>query len=204
METILVLAAVIGSNNNGSDWRNGGTGAGGYTGRGGEAAIPYNTPGQPGTGGGGGAGSGGNNYYMGGGGGTGVYGQGPNGSGGNFTGNGRQGQPGQGGSGGQPGQSRPSGGHPGGIYGGAGGGTFGGNNQGGRGANGAVQAPCGAMIKFQKFSPVKMLIKVLLLLTNKSNVPVEISVTEAVHPFFGGIIPRYSTENHASIHSHLY
>ena len=130
-----------GTNNNGSDWRNGGTGAGGYTGRGGEAAIPYNTPGQPGTGGGGGAGSGGNNYYMGGGGGTGVYGQGPNGSGG--PGGPNPAPPGQGGSGGQPGSQQPAprGGTRGngGLYGGAGGGTYYGNNQGGRGANGAVR-----------------------------------------------------------------
>ena len=130
-----------GDNNYGSTWRNGGTGAGGYTGRGGEAAIPYNNPGQPGTGGGGGSGAGGNNYFMGGGGGTGVYGQGPNGSGGPFGAN--PARPGNGGSGGQPGYNQPA---PrgntrgnGGIYGGAGGGTYYGNNQGGIGANGAVR-----------------------------------------------------------------
>ncbi len=130
-----------GDNNYGGTWRNGGTGAGGYTGRGGEAAIPYNNPGQPGSGGGGGAGAGGNNYFMGGGGGTGIYGAGPNGSGGPFGAN--PARPGQGGSSGQPGYNQPA---PrgntrgnGGIYGGAGGGTYYGNNQGGRGANGAVR-----------------------------------------------------------------
>jgi len=63
----------------------------------------------------------------------------------------------------------------------------------------------GAMIAFLDNSPAQTHLKVLQLQFSKFDVPVEISVTEGLHtPLFYGIIPRYSTENHASIHSHLY
>jgi hypothetical protein len=63
----------------------------------------------------------------------------------------------------------------------------------------------GATIKLPDHSPIQTHLKVLQLRFSKFDVPVEISVTEGLHtPLFYGIIPRYSTENHASIHSHLY
>jgi hypothetical protein len=63
----------------------------------------------------------------------------------------------------------------------------------------------GATIKLPGNSPAQTHLKVLQLRFSKFNVPVEISVTEGLHtPLFYGIIPRYSTEHHASIHSHLY
>tara|TARA_B100000085_G_C18514467_1_gene501065 strand:- start:136 stop:1182 length:1047 start_codon:yes stop_codon:yes gene_type:complete len=63
----------------------------------------------------------------------------------------------------------------------------------------------GAMITLIDNSPTQTHLKVLQLQFSKFDVPVEISVTEGLHtPLFYGIIPRYSTENHASIHSHLY
>ena len=63
----------------------------------------------------------------------------------------------------------------------------------------------GATIKLPDNSPAQTHLKVLQLQFSKFDVPVEISVTEGLHtPLFYGIIPRYSTENHASIHSHLY
>ena len=47
--------------------------------------------------------------------------------------------------------------------------------------------------------------RVLFTITHRTNVPVKISVTGGLHPpLFHAIIPRYSKEHNASIHTHLY